>query len=114
MIVRENNLPTITQSLDVMACWLNPKPLRVNSTYRLMHTTRTCRAVVKDVLYTLDINTLHRLEDRKELHSNDVGRVSLRITAPLFVDSYRRNRITGSLILIDEQTNETAAACLVI
>jgi sulfate adenylyltransferase subunit 1 len=114
MIVRETNLPRIEQELDVMVCWLNPKPLTPNNNYRLMHTTRSCRCVVKDVLYRIDINTLHRLESEKQIGLNDLGRVSLRITTPLFVDSYRRNRITGSLIFIDEFTHETAGAGLVI
>jgi sulfate adenylyltransferase subunit 1 len=70
--------------------------------------------MVKDVRYRLDINSLHRDEDDKEIKMNDIGRVLLRTTAPLFVDSYRKNRITGSIILVDEQTNETVAAGMVI
>jgi sulfate adenylyltransferase subunit 1 len=114
MIVRETNLPRIEQDLDVMMCWLHRKPLAINSRYRVMHTTRTGRCIVKDVLYKVDINSLHRLEQEKQIALNDIGRLSIRITTPLFVDSYRRNRITGSLILIDEGTHETAGAGLIL
>jgi len=112
--VRTNNQAEVTQDVEVMLCWFNERPLQPNGKYAIMHTTKEARCMVKDVRYRLDINSLHRDEDDKEIKMNDIGRVLLRTTAPLFVDSYRKNRITGSIILVDEQTNETVAAGMVI
>ena len=114
MIVRENNQPNSTQDIDVMLCWFNEKPLQVRGKYAVMHTTREARCILKNVQYKLDINTLHRNEEDKHIRMNDICRAQLRTTQPLFTDPYRRNRITGSLILIDEQTNETVAAGMII
>lgn len=114
MIVRTNNQPNMTQDLDVMVCWLNDKPLQLNGKYALKHTTRDVRCIVKEVQYKMDINTLHRNEDDKRIGMNDIGRIKLRTTQPLFTDSYKRNRNTGSLILIDENTNETVGAGMII
>ncbi len=114
MIVRPNNMPEVTQDLDLMICWFDNKPLRLRGKYIIQHTTRTARCLVKEIRYKMDINTLHRnLEDR-EIKMNDVARISLRTTQPLFVDPYSRNRITGSVILIDEATHQTVAAGMVI
>ncbi len=114
MIVRENNQPEVTQDLEVMLCWFNERPLQPRGKYTIMHTTKEARCMIKEVRYRLDINSLHRDEDNKEIKMNDIGRVLLRTTAPLFVDPYRKNRITGSIILVDEGTNETVAAGMVI
>ena len=114
MIVRENNQPEVGQDLEVMLCWFNERPLQPRGKYAIMHTTKEVRCMVKEVRYRLDINTLHRDEENREIRMNDIGRVVLRTTAPLFTDSYRKNRITGSVILVDEQTNETVAAGMVI
>jgi len=114
MIVRENNVPHVGQDIDLMVCWLNEKPLAPKGRYILMHTTKECRCVIKDVQYKININTLHRIEDDKSIGLNDIGRIQLRTTEPLFYDSYTKNRITGSLILIDEATNETIAAGMII
>ncbi|MEM7575409.1 MAG: sulfate adenylyltransferase subunit CysN [Bacteroidota bacterium] len=114
MIVRTNNQPESTQDVEVMICWFNERPLQPRGKYTVMHTSRSVRCIVKDVRYKLDINTLHRNEEELTIGLNDIGRVQLRTTAPLFVDPYRRNRITGSIILVDEQTNETVAAGMVI
>ena len=114
MIVRENNQPKVTQDLEVMLCWFNEQPLQPRGKYTIMHTTKTARCMVKEVRYRLDINSLHRDEENKEIRMNDICRVQLRTTAPLFVDPYRKNRITGSVILVDEGTNETVAAGMVI
>lgn len=114
MIVRTNNQPNVTQDLDVMICWLNDKPLQLNGKYALKHTTRDVRCIVKEIQYKMDINTLHRNEDDKRIGMNDIGRIKLRTTQPLFADSYKRNRNTGSLILIDESTNETVGAGMII
>jgi sulfate adenylyltransferase subunit 1 len=114
MIVRPNNQPVAEQDVDIMVCWLSDKPLQVNGKYAIKHTTRDVRCMVKDVTYKLDINTLHRNEEDKAVNMNDIARAKIRTTAPLFVDRYNRNRATGSLILIDEATNVTVAAGMVI
>ena len=114
MIVRENNQPEVTQDVEVMLCWFNERPLQPRGKYAIMHTTKQVRCMVKEVRYRLDINTLHRDEENREVKMNDIARVLLRTTAPLFVDAYRKNRITGSVILVDEQTNETVAAGMII
>ena len=113
MLVSPNNQPETTQDLDVMLCWFNERPLQPGGKYALKHTTRDARCMVKEVTYKMDINTLHKAED-KHIGMNDIGRVKLRTTVPLAVDTYKRNRHTGSLILIDEGTNETVAACMVV
>ena len=114
MLVRENNQPRIEQDMDLMVCWLNEKKLVAGGKYAIKHTTQDARCVVKEVLYKININTLHRIEDDKEIKLNDVGRISIRTTNPLFHDSYRKNRRTGSIILIDEATNETVGAGMII
>ncbi len=115
MIVRANNQPEITQDIDVMMCWFdNTKPLKQKGKFALQHTTQNVRCVVKEIRYKLDINTLHRLQDDKNINMNDIARVSLRVTKPLFIDSYRQNRITGSIILVDEASNNTVAAGMII
>ena len=114
MIVRENNQPETTQDLEVMLCWFNERPLQPRGKYAILHTTKEARCMIKEVRYRLDINTLHRDEENTKIAMNDIARVVLRTTAPLFVDPYNKNRITGSVILVDEQTNETVAAGMVI
>lgn len=114
MIVRENNVPKVSQDIDLMVCWMNEVGLRPNGKYIIRHTTKECRAIIKDVKYKIDINTLHRNEEDRTIGMNDIGRISIRTTEPLFFDSYRRNRITGSLTIIDEGTNETVAAGMII
>jgi sulfate adenylyltransferase subunit 1 len=114
MIARENNQPQVSQDIDVMICWFNNKPLQPNSKFVIRHTTREARAIVKEINYKVDINTLHRNEDDKTINMNDIARVRLRTTVPLLFDSYSRNRNTGSIILVDEATNETVAAGMII
>ncbi|HET6991931.1 MAG TPA: sulfate adenylyltransferase subunit CysN [Bacteroidia bacterium] len=114
MIVRENNQPQNSQDIDLMICWFNAKPLQVNGKYMVKHTSRDARCVVKEVTYKMDINTLHRIEDDKVLQMNDIGRIKIKTTVPLFFDKYRINRFTGSLILIDEATNETVGAGMIV
>ena len=114
MIVRENNKPTIEQDIDVMICWMNEKKMMLRGKYTIRHTSQTARCIIKEVKYKMDINTLHRIEEEKEIGLNDIGRISIRTTKPLFFDSYRRNRNTGSVILVDEATNETVAAGMII
>ena len=114
MIVRENNQPNVKQDIDIMLCWMNEKKMLVGGKYTIRHTTQTARCVIKELKYKIDINTLHRNEQEKDFGLNDIGRILIRSTKPLFFDSYRRNRNTGSVILIDESTNETVAAGMII
>lgn len=110
MISRPNNQPTPTQDLDAMVCWMDSTPLAVGGKYVIKHTTRSARAMVKDIMYELDINTLHRDLSPGALRLNSIGRITLRTTQPLMADAYQRNRQTGSFILVDETTNHTVAA----
>lgn len=114
MIVKENNQCEVSQDLDIMVCWLSSSGPRPGAKYYLRHTSNEVRAIIKDVVYKVDINSLHRLEDDKSIKMNDIARVRLRTTKPLLFDSYRINRITGSLILVDESTNETVAAGMIV
>ncbi|HRB01520.1 MAG TPA: sulfate adenylyltransferase subunit CysN [Ignavibacteria bacterium] len=114
MIVRANNQPEIGQDIEVIVCWLNNRPMNPSAKYLLKHTTKDVKAIIKEVNYKFDINTLHRIEDDKEIKMNDIARLKLRTTHPLFYDSYERNRNTGSLIMIDEATKETVAAGMII
>lgn len=114
MIVRTNNKPEVSQDIEMMVCWMGDTPLALNGKYAVKHTSKDVRCIVKDVKYKVDINTLHRMEDDKEISMNDIGRISIRTTAPLFHDRYARNRITGSLVLIDEATNKTVGAGMII
>jgi bifunctional enzyme CysN/CysC len=114
MICRPNNQPHVTQDIDAVVCWMAEAPeLSAGSTVLVKHTTRTVRAVVKDLHYRLDVNSLHRDESASRLGLNEIGRVGLRTTSPLFVDDYGRNRRTGGFILIDEASNRTAGAGVV-
>ena len=97
-----------------MVCWLNQKPLQPGGKYAIKHTTRDARCIIKEVKYKVDINTLHRVEDNKEIGMNDIGRIKIRTTQPLLYDSYKRDRSTGSLVLIDEFTNETVGAGMIL
>ncbi|MEU4687396.1 sulfate adenylyltransferase subunit CysN [Actinoplanes sp. NPDC023714] len=115
MICRPNNAPAAAQDLEAMICWMDETaPLRVGGKYTIKHTTRTARTVVRGVQYRLDVNTLHRDETAGELSLNEIGRVKLRTTVPLLADEYRRNRTTGGFILIDESTNRTVGAGMII
>ncbi len=114
MLVRENNVPHQEQDFDAMLCWMNEKKLVPRGKYILKHTSRECRAMVTQVKYKMNISTLHRNEEDLEIGLNEIARVSIRTTMPLFFDRYKKNRITGSLILVDEGTNETVAAGMII
>ncbi len=115
MIVREHNKPEISQDIEAMICWFdNTKPLQQNGKYSIRHTTQDARCIVKEIRYKLDINSLHRELEDKEIRMNDMARVVLRTTKPLFTDPYRNNRITGSIIIIDEGTNNTVGAGMII
>ena len=114
MLVRENNKPEILQDVNLMVCWMSNKKMILRGKYIIRHTTQTARCIIKEIKYKIDINSLHRIENEKEINLNDIARVTIRSTKPLFVDSYRRNRNTGSVILVDEATNETVAAGMII
>jgi sulfate adenylyltransferase subunit 1 (EFTu-like GTPase family) len=114
MLCRPNNQPTVGQDLDAMICWMADRPLSARGRYALKHTTRWTRAMVTDVRYRLDVNTGHRDETAPELKLNDLGRIQLRTTTPILYDPYRRNRTTGSFILVDETTNATVAAGMLL
>ncbi len=114
MICRPNNRPTVGQDLDAMISWMTDRPLKARGRYALKHTTRWVRAMVTELQYRLDVNTLHRDESPEQLGLNDIGRVRLRTTAPVLYDPYQRNRATGSFILVDEATNETVGAGMLI
>ena len=114
MIVRENNMPEISQDLEVLVTWMSRNPLQPRSKVVVRHTTRECIAMIKEINYKVDINTLHRIENINFVEMNDIARVSLRTSKPLFYDIYKKNRQTGSLIIIDEQTNETIGAAMII
>jgi len=110
MIVKNNNQPEVGQDIDVLMCWMAAKGPRPGAKYYLRSTTREVMAIIKEVIYKIDINTMQRLEQDADIKMNDMARVRMRTTKPLIFDEYRRNRITGSLILVDETTNETVAA----
>mgnify|MGYP001200421635 FL=1 len=115
MIVKPNNPPEARQDIDAMICWFSSeKKLAGRGKFTIRHTERECKAIVSEVKYKVNINTLHKIEDDLVFSLNDIGRVSLRTSAPLIADSYKRNRISGSFVLIDEQTNETVAAGMII
>ena len=114
MIVRVKNQPEILQDIEMMVCWMGEKPLSSKGKYTIKHTTKNVRCVVKEILYKVDINTLHRDTQNKIVNCNDIARISIRVTKPLFVDKYNDNRTTGSLIIIDESTNNTVGAGMII
>lgn len=114
MLVRVNNVPTVGQDFDIMLVWMSEKQLQANGKYYIRHTTRDARCLIKDIKYKVDINTLHRIEDDKNIGLNEIARVSIRTTQPFFFDKYKVNRNTGSIILVDEATNETVGAGMII
>ncbi|HUF33539.1 MAG TPA: GTP-binding protein [Acidimicrobiales bacterium] len=114
MICRPHNRPDVSQDIDATLCWMAETPMQLRGKYTVKHTTRVARAMVSELSYRLDVNTLHRDESASTLGLNEIGRVSLRTTVPLLHDAYRRNRTTGSFILIDEVTNATVAAGMIL
>ena len=114
MLCRPHNRPVVGQDLDAMVAWLAETPMRVGGKYVIKHTSRTGRALVQNLHYRLDVNTLHRDRESQTLGLNEIGRLELRVTVPLFYDEYRVNRATGSFILIDEATNNTVGAGMIL
>jgi bifunctional enzyme CysN/CysC len=114
MLCRPHNQPPAAQDVEALVCWMtDARALSPRSRLVVKHTTRTVKAIVRDLHYRLDVNTLHRDEAAAELRLNEIGRVTLRLTQPVFCDPYTRNRLTGSLILIDEATNATVGAAVI-
>ncbi len=113
MITKSNNQPNQSQEIDAMVCWMDNKPLNLNNKFIIKHTTRECRAILKEIVYKLDLNSLKRIEDSTNLAMNDIARIKLKTTAPLLFDSYRKNRASGSFILIDETNFNTVAAGMI-
>jgi sulfate adenylyltransferase subunit 1 len=110
MMVRANNQPESLQELDAQVCWMGDEPLNPGIRYIVRHGTSEIKSMIREVLYKVDINTLHRNEEDKSIGMNDIARIRLRTASPLLADDYRRNRTTGSFILIDPGTNLTVAA----
>ncbi len=114
MLVRENNLPVIGNKIDIMFCWLHNKALRLQGHYLLKHTSADTKCMIDEIVYKIDIQSLERRMNDSSIGMNDIGRMRLSTSKPLFYDSYRKNRITGSIILIDAQTNETLCAGMIV
>ena len=114
MIVRENNMPKIGQDIEVLVTWLSVKPIQSLTKVIVKHTTNESVAIIKKIKYKIDINTLHRVDNIEKVEMNDIVRMSVRTAKPIFYDPYKKNRQTGSLIIIDKQTNETIGAGMII
>ncbi|HET8810404.1 MAG TPA: GTP-binding protein [Flavobacteriaceae bacterium] len=114
MIVKTNNQPEALQEFDVMLCWLNDSPAKPRTKYTIMHTSNEQTAMLKDVVYKIDINTYDRDMEDKDLKMNDIARVKIRTNRRLMLDTYRDNRNTGSVILVDDATKETVAAGMIV
>jgi sulfate adenylyltransferase subunit 1 len=114
MFVRENNVPQIGQDIEVLVTWMSNIPLKTRTKVVVKHTTNESIGMVKELKYKIDINTLHRIEGIDKIEMNDIGRISIRTSKPLFYDIYKKNRQTGSLIIINEQTNETIGAGMIV
>jgi len=113
-LVKANNVPLVSQDIEAMICWFSNKPMAPRAKLILRHTTLETKAIVQEVKYHVDINTLHKIENVTTFNMNDIGRISVRTAQPLIHDAYRRNRITGSFILIEPGSNETVAAGMII
>jgi sulfate adenylyltransferase subunit 1 len=114
MIVSAENGIRQSQDVDLMVCWLGEKPMIPGGKYIVKHTTSDLRCMIKEVKYKVDINTLEKDFENRNIELNDIGCISIRTTKPLFFDSYRQNRFTGSLVIIDESTNVTVGAGMII
>ncbi len=114
LICRPNNRPAAAQDIEGMVCWMSAdRPLAPRSRLVVKHTTRTVKAIVTDLHYRIDVNTLHRDETATQLGLNEIGRVRMRLTQPVFADPYSRNRLTGGMILIDEASNTTVGTVMI-
>lgn len=114
MIVKSNNHPEISQDIEIMLCWLHNSPAKPRAKYTIMHTTNNQKAMIKEIIYKIDINALKSNHESSSIGMNDICKIKMRTTKPLLFDSYRKNRSTGSIILIDDSTNETVAAGMIL
>ena len=114
MIVRENNQPKILKEVELMVCWLGNSPLLEKGKYTIKHTSNEVKCIVTEILYKIDINTLHRNTENRQVNCNDIARIKIKLNQPLLVDKYNENRSTGSMIIIDENTNNTIGAGMII
>lgn len=114
MIVKANNMPTPSQEFDAMICWLHTHTAQPRTKYTILHTSNEQKAMIKEVIYKIDIDTYQREEDTKDLKMNDIARIKVRTTRPLLIDEYRDNRVTGSFVLVDDRTHETVAAGMIV
>src|SRR6218665_1249953 len=113
-LVKSNNPPQVSQDIEAMICWFSSKPMPHRAKLIIRHTTQETKAIIQEVKYHVNVDTLHKIEGVDTFSMNDIGRITLRTAVPLIHDSYRRNRSTGSFILIDPGTNETVAAGMII
>ena len=113
MIVKATNQPYQSQEIDAMICWMGEKPLRINDKFGVRQTTRTGRCVIKEIIYKMDLEKLKRIKGEICLHKNDIARIKIKTTTPFFFDAYRKNRNTGSFILIDENSLNTVGAGMI-
>jgi sulfate adenylyltransferase subunit 1 len=114
MIVVDSKEPEVSQDVEMMVCWLSERPMTLNTKYTLRHTTNDVKCLIKELRYKMDINSLEKIRDVNTLTLNEIGKIKVRTTKPLFFDSYRINRITGSVILVEEGTNNTVGAGMII
>ena len=114
MIVKTTNQPQNSQEIDAMICWMGENPMQLNGKYSIQHTTRSGRAIIKEIVYVVDLNELKRIEGRTAIEKNGIARIKIKTTTPLFFDSYRTNRNTGSFILIDETNFNTVGAGMIV
>ena len=114
MLVKSDNLPKVEQEVELMVCWMNDKKMNPTGKYLLRHTTNEAKCVVKNVAYKMNINTLEKIVDNFEVEKNDIVKITLKSAKPLFFDAYKKNRGTGSVILVDEFSNETVGAGMIV
>jgi len=114
LICRPHNQPDITNDFEAMVCWMADEPLRPGGRYVIKHATRSAKAIVDDMRYRMDVNSLQRDQGADELGLNEIGRVRIRTSNPLLLDEYRQSRATGGFILIDEATSDTVGAGMVV
>jgi sulfate adenylyltransferase subunit 1 len=113
MIVKPLGLPCISQDIDLTICWMSDSPLNSGGKFILRHSTREVKCIVKEIHYKVDINSLDNVRDTDGIRLNDIARITVRTSSPLFFDSYKKNKTTGSIILIDEKNNNTVAAGMI-
>ena len=114
MIVPADQKPKVGQEVDLMVCWLSEKPMVLGGKYVIRHTTSELRGIIRAVTYKVNINNLEENREDQSVGLNEIARISLKTSKPIFYDSYKDNHITGSVIIIDEATNNTVGAGMII